>query len=96
MRRCCASSRSRPRLAFTREQFRKASLGRPEDRAVATAHAQRIPTLVKDTKGVLPLSPKTHRRVLIASGGLVLPFVPHPLPLAVPDMLEAEGFEVTL
>jgi beta-N-acetylhexosaminidase len=55
-----------------------------------------VPTLVKDVNKLLPLSPAKHKRVLVFSGGVILPFVPHPLPLSLPDRLEREGFAVTV
>jgi beta-N-acetylhexosaminidase len=66
------------------------------DAALSADLLARIPTLVKDHTGLLPLSPSRTRKILLVSRGVVLPFVPHPLPLALPDMLRAEGFEVTL
>lgn len=71
-------------------------LGQPQDRAAARAVTARAPTLVKDVRGLLPLSPARHRRVLMVSGGVVQPFFPDPLPLDLPDLMRAEGFEVTL
>ena len=71
-------------------------IGSPQDRAAARAVTARAPTLVKDVAGLLPLSPDRHRRVLVVSGGVVFPFTPEPLPLDLPDLLRAEGFEVTL
>lgn len=56
----------------------------------------RVPTLVKDVRGILPLSSSRHRRVLVFSGGVVLPFSPGPLPLSIPERLTMEGFEVTV
>lgn len=73
-----------------------AKLGQPQDRATARAITARAPTLVKDVKGLLPLSPAKHRRVLMVSGGVVQPFFPHPIPLDLPDLMRAEGFEVTM
>ncbi|KRA47655.1 glycoside hydrolase family 3 protein [Devosia sp. Root635] len=67
-----------------------------ENRAVAQAVTARVPTLVKDVRNLLPLSPARHKRVLVYSGGVILPFVPHPLPLSLPERLEKEGFEVTV
>ena len=67
-----------------------------ENHLIAERATARVPTLVKDLKGVLPLSPSKTKRVLVYSGGVVLPFVPHPLPLSLPQRLENEGFEVTL
>lgn len=77
--------------------FRTAAdrLRRPEAVARAKAAVERAPTLVKDVNGLLPLSPARHRRVLLVSGGIVMPFVPHPLPLAFGQMLRAAGFDVT-
>ena len=63
---------------------------------VAQGVAARVPTLVKDTKNLLPLSPDKTKRVLVYSGGVILPFVPHPLPLSLPERLQQEGFEVTV
>ncbi len=68
----------------------------PADRAKAYAITARAPTLVKDTQNLLPLDPKKHRRVLIITPGVVMPLAPQPIPFAVPDMLRAEGFEVTM
>jgi beta-N-acetylhexosaminidase len=65
-------------------------------RKTARAITARAPTLVKDVQGMLPLSPAKHKRLAIYSGGVVVPFAPHPLPLDLPDMLAREGFEVTM
>ena len=67
-----------------------------ESRLLVQGVTARVPTLVKDTKNLLPLSLAKHRRVLVYSGGVILPFVPHPLPLSLPEMLEKEGFDVTV
>lgn len=67
-----------------------------ENRAYAETVARRAPTLVKDTQNLLPLDPTRHKRVLVISGGIVFPFLPHPLPFALPEMLRERGFEVTL
>ncbi len=74
----------------------RAQIGKAADRAEARAITARAPTLVKDVKGLLPLSPVKHRRVLIASGGIVQPFFAEPLPFSLPERLRAEGFEVTM
>lgn len=71
-------------------------IGLATDRADARAITARAPTLVKDVKQTLPLSPVKHRRVLVISGGVVFPFMPDPLPLDLPDMLKTEGFDVTV
>src|SRR5690606_2604605 len=57
---------------------------------------RRAPTLVKDVQALLPLDPGRHRRVLFISPGIIFPFVPQPLPFAVPELLAARGFEVTV
>lgn len=67
-----------------------------ENRLIADRVTARIPTLVKDVKGLLPLSPHATPRVLVYSGGVILPFVPHALPLGLPDLLAREGFSVTM
>lgn len=66
------------------------------NRRVAMAAARRAPTLVKDRQALLPLDPAKHRRVLVFSTGIIFPFLPEPLPFALPDMLREKGFEVTL
>jgi beta-N-acetylhexosaminidase len=65
-------------------------------RRLADDAARRAPTLVKDTQALLPLDPQKHRRVLVFSTGIVFPYLPDPLPFALPEMLAARGFEVTM
>lgn len=65
-------------------------------RSYADAVARRAPTLVKDVQELLPLDPKSKRRVLVFSGGIVFPFLPEPLPFVLPELLADKGFEVTL
>lgn len=74
----------------------KAALARPENAAAAQGITQRAPTLVKDVQGLLPLSPDKHKRVLVVTSGIIVPFFPQPIPFDLPEMLRAEGFEVTL
>ena len=83
----------RPQVSLAAAQ---AVVGSQESAIVARGVTARVPTLVKDVRGIVPLSLDKHRRVLVFSGGVVLPFVPAPLPLSVPDRLTAEGFEVTV
>jgi beta-N-acetylhexosaminidase len=71
-------------------------VGTEENRLIAQGVTARVPTLVKDIKNLLPLSPAKTKRVLVFSGGVILPFVPHPLPLSLPERLAKEGFEVTV
>ncbi len=71
-------------------------VGSEASRMTAEAVHKRVPTLVKDVAGLLPLSPARHKRVLVFSGGAIIPFVPQPLPLSVPERLDREGFAVTL
>jgi beta-N-acetylhexosaminidase len=73
----------------------EAVMARPESKATARAVSAKVPTLVKDIGGLLPLSPARHKRVLIFSTGAIQPFVPVPLPLSLPDLLRQEGFEIT-
>lgn len=96
--------------ALTRILGLKAALGLHQDRApadrkklfnqgsarIAEAITARAPTLVKDVKGILPLSPHRHRRVLIYSTGIVTPLHGEGMPMAFPEMLRAEGFKVTV
>lgn len=67
-----------------------------ESRITTTGVTARVPTLVKDVRNILPLSPAKTRRVLVFSGGVILPFVPHPLPLSLPERLAKEGFDITV
>jgi beta-N-acetylhexosaminidase len=83
-------------LHLGRRKAARDRIGGGEDRAAARAVTARAPTLVKDVAGILPLSADRHRRVLLVSGGVVFPFLPEPVPLDLPDLLRAEGFEVTL
>ncbi|MGB3337243.1 MAG: glycoside hydrolase family 3 N-terminal domain-containing protein [Devosia sp.] len=85
------SDRSEPSFDAAR-----AVVASEESRILAQGVTARVPTLVKDVKNLLPLSPAKHKRVLVYSGGVILPFVPHPLPLSLPERLETEGFEVTV
>jgi beta-N-acetylhexosaminidase len=72
-----------------------AALGTATDRATAEAVTARAPTLVKDVQGLLPLDPARHRRVLMFSTGAVSPLHGR-APMIFPDLMRAEGFEVTL
>ncbi|MCU0826382.1 MAG: glycoside hydrolase family 3 protein [Tabrizicola sp.] len=74
----------------------RSRLARPEDTIAARAITARAPTLVKDVQGILPLSPDRHRRVLVYTTGIVTPLHGDGMPIAFPDMLRAEGFEVTV
>lgn len=78
------------------EKVNRAALARPENKAQALAITQRAPTLVKDVKGLLPLSVAKHKRMLVVTSGIIVPFFPQPIPFDLPEMLKAEGFEVTL
>ncbi|MCX7287421.1 MAG: glycoside hydrolase family 3 protein [Rhodobacterales bacterium] len=73
----------------------RARLFNPENAAMAQAVTARAPTLVKDVGGVLPLSPDRYRRVLVYSTGIVTPLHGTGQPMDLPDLLSAEGFEVT-
>ena len=74
----------------------KAALARPENALAAREITQRAPTLVKDVQALFPLSVVKHKRVLVVTSGIIVPFFPQPIPFDLPDMLKAEGFEVTL
>jgi beta-N-acetylhexosaminidase len=75
---------------------RETVIGSRESRAFADAITKRIPTLVKDTQNLLPLSPETHKRILVLTPDIIDPWVPHPIPFAVPELLRDHGFEVTV
>jgi beta-N-acetylhexosaminidase len=70
-------------------------MARSASKTIARDATARVPTLVKDVPGLLPLSPARHKRVLVFSTGAVQPFAPVPLPLSLPDLLREEGFAVT-
>ncbi|MER5173733.1 glycoside hydrolase family 3 protein [Thioclava kandeliae] len=73
----------------------RARLRQPEDAALAEEAFRRAPTLVKDVNKTLPVSPQTHKRVLIIETGIRNALMGwENKPLDVADMLRAEGFEV--
>lgn len=76
------------------ETMPKGEAPNPAASAYAAEVTRRAPTLVKDVQNLLPLKPQKHKRVLVVSGGIVFPFVPEPVPFALPDMLRERGFEV--
>lgn len=78
-----------------REPADRARLFDPKNTATAKAITARAPTLVKDVQGLLPLSPDRHRRVLVYSTGIVTPLHGTGQDMILPDLLRAEGFEVT-
>lgn len=100
-------SAARLEQALTRVLGLKAALGlhkgtkpatviaSPDGRETARAITARAPVLEKDVPGLFPISPVRHRRVLVVSGGIVSP-IHGTAPFALPDMLRAEGFEVTV
>ena len=73
------------------------------DDLLASNYAERIPEfnrrtvhLVKNRHNILPINPDNQKRVLVISTGIKNIFVPFPIPLRVPKMLEDEGFDVTV
>jgi beta-N-acetylhexosaminidase len=82
-------------LGLHGEQRPTSERNRAEDEDFIRALNDRVPTLVKDVQGLMPVSPAKHRRVLVVSRGIIFPFVPEPQPFIIPDLLAAEGFEVT-
>jgi beta-N-acetylhexosaminidase len=74
----------------------RTKLATPANAEAARNITARAPTLVKDVQGTLPLSPDRHRRVLIYSTGIVTPLHGDGMPMIFPDLLRAEGFDVTL
>ncbi len=68
----------------------------PKNAATAQTVTARAPTLVKDVRGILPLSPERHRHVLVFTTGIVTPLHGEGMPMAFPDLLRAEGFDVTV
>lgn len=74
----------------------RSKLALPANAEAARKITARAPTLVKDVQGLLPLSPDHHRRVLVYSTGIVTPLHGDGMPMLFPDLLRAEGFDVTL
>jgi beta-N-acetylhexosaminidase len=73
----------------------RSKLASPASAEAARKITARAPTLVKDVQGILPLSPDRHHRVLVYTTGIVTP-LHGGMPMAFPDLLRAEGFDVTL
>lgn len=83
------------RPAVPDESRRGALLGSDEHHSWSKAVSEGCVTLVKDTQGLLPLSPDRHRRILLAEArDRRSPSAPLP-DLEIPAMLEALGFEIT-
>ncbi len=57
---------------------------------------RRAPVLEKDVAGILPITPEIHKRVLVIAPGIVEPLWNATHPIAFPDMLAAQGFDVTV
>lgn len=74
----------------------RSRLFNPASAEIAQAATARAPTLVKDVRGLLPLAPDRHRRVLVYTTGIVTPLHGEGMAMAFPEMLRAEGFEVTV
>jgi beta-N-acetylhexosaminidase len=74
----------------------RSKLFNSDNARTAEAVTARAPTLVKDVKGILPLSPERHCRVLVYTTGIITPLHGAGEPMAFPDLLRAEGFDVTL
>jgi beta-N-acetylhexosaminidase len=78
----------RPAVPLTKRDLAK-------DQSYVRHLHERAPTLVKDVRGLLPLTVGKNRRVLVISKGIFFPFTPQPHPFVLPDLLAAEGFEIT-
>jgi beta-N-acetylhexosaminidase len=74
----------------------RSKLAKPASAETAQKITARAPTLVKDVQGILPLSPSRHRRMLVYSTGIVTPLHGDGMSMIFPDLLRAEGFEVTV
>ena len=73
-----------------------AEVGSVANKAVATAAINKSPTLVKDVNSLFPLSVEKHKRVLFVDGGIFHPLAWLSPKFSLPDMLRAEGFDVTI
>ncbi|MDO6965588.1 glycoside hydrolase family 3 protein [Rhizobium alvei] len=74
----------------------KTVLAAAESAATSRAIIARSPTLVKDVKGLFPLDPVKHRRILFVDGGINHPLISVPMKFVLPDLLRKEGFEITV
>lgn len=72
------------------------SLATPASLAIADEAFARAPTLVKDVNDLFPITPESHKRVLILTTGIASPIHPQPIPLALPEMMRERGFDVTV
>ena len=72
------------------------SLKQPDDAEFASQLLAKTPTLVKQRIATLPLNIEDHKRILVFSTGIRHSFIPHALPLQVPEMLREQGFDVTV
>jgi beta-N-acetylhexosaminidase len=81
---------------WTRAADLQGDMGTDANRAAVRAVTARAPTLVKDVQGTLPLSPTRTPRVIVFSSGVVSPMDQGPVALDLPDMLAAQGFDVTV
>ncbi|PTX49805.1 beta-N-acetylhexosaminidase [Allosediminivita pacifica] len=66
------------------------------NKARMEALLRRAPVLEKDIHGDLPLDPEKHRRVLMFTTDIADPMLKRRHKLALPNLLRAEGFEVTV
>jgi len=84
-------------LGLHREQqpLDTSGLASAEDEATARSIMSRVPTLVKDTKNLLPLSVAEHKKLYVFTTGVVSP-ITGVEPLAMLDLLRDEGFVVTV
>ncbi|MBT9373230.1 glycoside hydrolase family 3 N-terminal domain-containing protein [Rhizobium sp. CSW-27] len=57
---------------------------------------RRAPVLEKDVRDLLPISVERYKRVLVVAPGIVEPLWGTTLPVNFPQLLEREGFEVTV
>ncbi|MEN9894616.1 MAG: hypothetical protein RIR97_468 [Pseudomonadota bacterium] len=73
-----------------------AEVGSPKNRSLATYAINRSPTLVKDVQSLFPLSIEKHKRVLFVDGGIFHPLAFLAPKFSLPDLLRAEGFDVTM
>jgi beta-N-acetylhexosaminidase len=69
----------------------------PESLQVAKTAIAKVPTLVKDSNNLLPLSVAKHRKVLVISQAIHHPLLEaSPFQYSLPELLSKEGFEVSI
>ncbi|MEO8529779.1 MAG: glycoside hydrolase family 3 N-terminal domain-containing protein [Deltaproteobacteria bacterium] len=66
-----------------------------EKTALSRSITARAPVLEKDVQNLFPISPASHKKVLIVSGGIISP-ITGAMPFVLPDLMQQQGFEISV